>query len=94
MRLGRPGLRVRQITPTGHPDPPLTLWGQICIEGIPDLKNLAALAMGPPPRNKRQVTLVYTPTKSGRFQSMLRFTSSDGKESDDIEIPTYGTALN
>lgn len=46
------------------------------------------------PKEQRQVTLVYTPTKSGRFQSMLRFTSSDGKESDDIEIPTYGTALN
>lgn len=46
------------------------------------------------PKEQRQIEVRYTPTTSGQFQSMLRFTTRSRDEIDEIQIPAYGSTVN
>jgi hypothetical protein len=46
------------------------------------------------PKEQRQVTVSYTPSSAGQFQRMLRFTARTEDETDEVQIPAYGTAVN
>lgn len=46
------------------------------------------------PKEQRQLTVRFTPSSAGPFQRMLRFTARTGDETDDVQIPAYGTAVN
>ncbi|MBU3698728.1 MAG: DUF1573 domain-containing protein [Candidatus Kapabacteria bacterium] len=72
-------------------DAPVTIDNVKPEEGLlVDLPNDVVLG----PKESRQLLLKYTPVKSGTFQSNVRFTARVKDESDEIQIPAYGTTIN
>lgn len=79
------------VTITNPGDLPLTITGVRTENGLTaTLVDDVVLA----PKEQRQVIVRYTPAQSGQFQSMLRFTARTNDESDEIQIPAYGTTVN